>query len=150
MTCLKCGRTVPTNIFLCPECLAMPKKSAPPEPEPLQEELQEEKIQKLSHRKRRLQRWLAVFLVLSLAATTLLAATVYDLHRQYNRVSAQTSKINSLETAMEELKSELEQTNALSDTMRKTITENQKILNAYRAYTGLSPDKMTTVPLHKP
>lgn len=146
MNCLKCGRTVPDQILLCPECLSGNDTLAKAKIEPLQEEVQKAQIVKLRRNLRRVRRFLALFVVLALAATVMLTGQWYLMQQQSSRIETQTSRINSLETAMQELQSELEQANALNDTMNSALAEAQQALDAYEAYTGLSPDMMDFVP----
>ena len=150
MTCLRCGRTVPAHTLLCPECLAAPKKPAQVQPEPLQEEAQRQKLERLTRRKRRLQWWLALFIVLSLVAAALLVGSAYYLRRQNSRIAAQTSKINSLQTAMEDLQGALEQSNAVSAALQDTVKADEKIIKAYQSYTGLDPAQILITPPEEP
>ena len=61
MNCLRCGRTVPDQVLLCPECLSEKDKPVRAKIEPLQEELQKEQINKLRRKLRGLRRGLAIF-----------------------------------------------------------------------------------------
>lgn len=142
MNCLKCGRTVPDRTLLCAECLSVKKAPVPAEPEPLQEELQARKIEKLSRSRRRLRRWVAALVVLCILGLAVLGTAGYYVYRQNSRITAQTSRINSLETVVEELKDELAQSNAAADTLRDSIAEEQALIAVYEEYTGLSPDEI--------
>lgn len=146
MTCLKCGRTVPEHTLLCQECLDSRNTPAPAAQEPLEEELEFQRIQKLQRRARRARKWLAVFIVLCILGAAVLAGAAYYIYRQYNRLSVQTSRINSLETAITETKEELERANARSETQRETIAEAQAIIEAFEARTGLTTDDVLAEP----
>lgn len=146
MNCLKCGRTVPDGILICPECLAAAKAPVRTEPEPLQEELQKQKIEKLTKCRRRLKRWLAALIVLCVLGLAVLAGAAYYMMKQHSRLTAQTSRINSLETALEEEHSNLTQAEAANDTLRQSIAEERELIEAYEAYTGLSPEEITALP----
>lgn len=144
MNCLKCGRTVPEGTLLCTECLSAKKAPVRTEPEPLQEELQAQQIEKLSRSRRKLRRWVAALVVLCILGLAVLGAAGYYLYRQNSRISAQASRINSLETVVEELKGELEQSNATADALRDSIASEQELIGVYESYTGLSPDEIIT------
>lgn len=146
MNCLKCGRTVPDQILLCPECLSESKTPAKAKFAPLQEEVQKAQLVKLGKNLRLHRRLLAFFVVLTLAATVMLAEQWYLMQQQSSQIATQTSRINSLETAMQELQSELDQANALNDTMNSALAEAQQALDTYKAYTGLSPDMIDFIP----
>lgn len=147
MNCLRCGRTVPDQILLCPDCLAEKDKPVHAKIEPLQEEVQKEQIKALRKKNQRLRRRLALLVVLALAATALLAGQWYLMEQQDDRIAAQTSRINSLETAMQETKSELDQANALNDSMKDSLATAQQTIEQYQAVTGLTPEEVTTVPV---
>lgn len=146
MTCLKCGRTVPEDILLCSECLTAKKIPISNTPLALEEDILKQQIQKLSRFKRRSKRWLALFIVLFLLCAAALGGATYYVYKQYNRIIAQTSRINSLETALIEVKDELAQSNMLNDSLRDTVSRNQQFINAYEAYTNLTPDEVIDLP----
>lgn len=146
MNCLRCGRTVPEQILLCPECLAEKDKPVQAKIEPLQEEVQKEQIKTLRRKNRRLRRRLALFVLLALAASVLLAGQWYLMEQQEDRIASQTSRINSLETAMEETRSELEQANALNNSMKDSLATAQQTIAQYQSVTGLTPEEITTLP----
>ena len=144
MNCLKCGRTVPEGILLCTECLSVKKAPVPAEPEPLQEELQKQKIEKLTRSRRKLRRWVAALVVLCILGLAVLGAAAYYFNRQNTRITAQTSRINSLETVVGELKGELEQANTTIDALRDSIASEQELIGIYETFTGLTPDEIVT------
>lgn len=146
MNCLRCGRTVPDQILLCPECLAEKDKPVQAKIEPLQEEVQKEQIKTLRRKNRRLRRTLSLFVVLGLLSAALLASQWYYMEQQDDRIASQTSRINSLETAMEETRSELEQANALNESMKDSLATAQQTIEQYQAVTGLSPEEIATLP----
>ncbi|MBE6931828.1 MAG: hypothetical protein E7464_00390 [Ruminococcaceae bacterium] len=146
MNCLRCGRTVPDQILLCPECLAEKDKPVQAKIEPLQEEVQKEQLKKLRKKHTRIRRCLALFMVLTIAATILLAGQWYIMQQQSDRMAAQTSRINSLETAMQETQSELDQANALNDSMKDAIATAQQTIEQYQTVTGLTPEEIETLP----
>ncbi len=141
MNCLRCGRTVPDQVLLCPTCLT--EKDAPvrAERELLQEDLQKEQIKTLRRKLRGLRRSLALFVLLAIAATVMLAGQWYYMEQQSDRIASQTSRINSLETAMQETRSELEQANALNDSMKNALSDAQQKLDMYQEITGLTPEE---------
>ena len=141
MNCLRCGRVVPEKVLLCPTCLAEKDLPVQAEREPLQEDVQKEQIRKLRKSRRSLRRLLALFVVLALAATGMLGAQWHFMRQQSSRIATQTSRINSLETAMEETRSELEQAKALNDTMAAALSDAQQKLDIYQAFTGLTPEE---------
>ncbi len=147
MNCLKCGRTVPDTVLLCPECLQVKKRpTAQAKPQPMGEELWQELLEKYRRRLRRVRRWLGAFVLGAVAAALLLAGSWYYLQEQNDRLNAQTSRINSLETAMQELQKELEQANALNKTAQDALTDAQRKLDAYEAYTGLTGNEVYLLP----
>ena len=146
MNCLRCGRTVPDQILLCQECLAEKDKPVQAKIEPLQEEVQKEQIKTLRRKNRRLRRSLTLFVVLSLLSAALLASQWYYMEQQDGRIASQTSRINSLETAMEETQSELEQANALNESMKDSLATAQQTIEQYQSVTGLSPEEIATLP----
>ena len=145
MNCLKCGRTVPDQILLCPECLSKKDSPAQTKIEPLQEELQKEQIKKLRRKLRRLRQLLALFVLLALAAAAMLMGQWHLMLEQNSRIESQTSRINSLETAMQEIQSELEQANALNDTMKNALADARQTMDQYQTHTGLSPEEIAAV-----
>ena len=146
MNCLRCGRTVPDQILLCQECLAEKDKPVQAKIEPLQEEVQKEQIKTLRRKNRRLRRTLALLTVLSLLAAALLMAQWYFMEQQDDRIDSQTSRINSLETALEETQSQVEQANVLNESMKDSLTTAQQTIEQYQAVTGLSPEEIATLP----
>ena len=146
MNCLRCGRTVPDQILLCQECLAEKDKPVQAKIEPLQEEVQKEQIKTLRRKNRRLRRTLALLTVLGLLAAALLMAQWYFMEQQDDRIDSQTSRINSLETALEETQSQVEQANVLNESMKDSLTTAQQTIEQYQAVTGLSPEEIATLP----
>lgn len=144
MNCLKCGRTVPEHTLLCAECLTVRKSPAPEALALPHDVLLTQEVRKLTRSQRRLRHWVAVLLALSLAAAALLGGGVWYFYRQNSRITAQTSRINSLETAIEEKQHELEQANALNDTLHSSIAKEQELLTVYETYTGLTPDQIVS------
>ena len=71
----------------------------------------------------------------------MLGAQWHFMRQQSSRIATQTSRINSLETAMEETRSELEQAKALNDTMAAALSDAQQKLDIYQAFTGLTPEE---------
>lgn len=141
MNCLRCGRVVPDQILLCPACLAEKDKPVQAERELLQEDVQKEQIKALRKRLRGIRRRLAIFMLLAIAASALLVAQWYYMEQQSDRIASQTTRINSLETAMQETRSELEQANALNNAMNDALSEAQQKLDIYQAITGLTPEE---------
>lgn len=141
MNCLRCGRVVPEQVLLCPTCLSEKDKPVRVERELLQEDVQKEQIKTLRRKLRRLRRSLAFFALLAIAASAMLAAQWYYMEQQSDRIASQTTRINSLETAMQETRSELEQANALNDSMKEALSEVQQKLDLYQAATGLTPEE---------
>ncbi len=143
MTCLKCGRTVPEGTLLCAECRVQRPMATAPKPAPIREE---QLLPKLHRSRRRLRRWLAVSALVILCLIGLAAGLFHYLHEQNSRIAAQTSRINSLETAISDVQKELDQANALNDTLRGNMTNLQQALAAYETLTGLSPEEVTAAP----
>lgn len=141
MNCLRCGRIVPDQVLLCPTCLTGKDAPVRAEREPLQEDVQKEQIRKLRKSSKFLRRMLALFVALAVAATVVLVGQWRLMQQQSDRIASQTSRINSLETAMQETRGELEQARALSDSMADALYDAQQQLDIYQALTGLSPEE---------
>ena len=138
MNCLKCGRTVPDQTLLCPDCLKA-REYVVRAPEPTPEQSREQRIVQLTRSRRRARRWLALFVVLALAASALLAFGWTYVRQLEGRLSAQTSRINSLETVVSEQKSEME-------AMEKQYATQTEAIEAYKILTGLTPEQALTQP----
>ena len=146
MNCLRCGRTVPENTLLCADCLREREKPVRREPELSPEQTREKRFAALRRSRRRLRVWLALFIVFSLLASAALAGGVYYGRRLQRQLASQTSRINSLETVISEQQGQLEQANALNGTLRDTIDRDQKTIDAYQVFTGLTPDEIAALP----
>lgn len=151
MNCLKCGRTVPEKTLLCPECLRASKAAAAPKPMELpQEEILQANLKKQSHRVRRLRRGVAILVIFGILCAAALGFTGYYAIEQHRRLSTQISRINSLETVMEEQKAELEQAAAANAALRDSLSEQEAALDAYQTYTGLTPEEILSPPPEEP
>ena len=138
MNCLKCGRTVPEQTLLCPDC-QKERTYVARAPEPTPEQSREQRIAQLTRSRRRARRWLALFLVLALVASGLLTAGWFYTRRLTERLSTQTSRINSLETVVSEQQSEME-------AMEKRYATQTEAIEAYKILTGLTPEQVLTPP----
>ena len=138
MNCLKCGRTVPEQTLLCPDCLKARTYIARA-PEPTPEQNRELRIAQLTKGRRRARRWMALFLVLALIASGLLTAGWFYTRRLNERLTAQTSRINSLETVVSEQQSEME-------AMEKQYATQTAAVEIYQKLTGLSPEQALEPP----
>lgn len=138
MNCLKCGRTVPDQTLLCPDCLKT-REYVSRVPAPTPEESREQRIAQLTRSRRRARRWLALFVVLALAASALLTAGWFYTRQLNERLSVQTSRINSLETVVAEQQSEME-------AMEKQYATQTEAIEHYKILTGLTPEQALTQP----
>ena len=138
MNCLKCGRTVPEQTLLCPDCLKA-RTYVARAPEPTPEQSREQRIAQLIKSRRRARRWLALFLVLALAASGLLTAGWCYTRRLNERLTAQNSRINSLETVISEQQSEME-------AMEKQYATQTAAVEVYKKLTGLTPEQALEPP----
>ena len=138
MNCLKCGRTVPEQTLLCPDCLKV-RTYVARAPEPTPEQSREQRIAQLIKSRRRARRWLALFLVLALAASGLLTAGWFYTRRLNERLTAQNSRINSLETVISEQQSEME-------AMEKQYATQTAAVEVYKKLTGLTPEQALEPP----
>ena len=84
-------------------------------------------------------RWLALFLVLALAASGLLTAGWFYTRRLNERLTAQNSRINSLETVISEQQSEME-------AMEKQYATQTAAVEVYKKLTGLTPEQALEPP----
>ncbi len=146
MNCLKCGRTVAENTLLCADCLRERKAPVRREPELTPEQTREQRLAALQKSRRRLRRWLALFIVAALLATAALGGAYVYTRRLRRQLATQTSRINSLETVISEQEGQLEQTNALNNTLRDSIDRSQEAIDAYQILTGLTPEEVTSPP----
>ena len=142
MNCLKCGRTVPDNVFLCAECLRERVKPMRRELEITPEQSKEQQLEVLRKSQRSLRRTLALFVVAALLATAALGGAYVYTRRLRQQFISQISRINSLETVISEQEGQLDQANALNNTLRDKIDSDQKTLDAYEILTGLTPDEV--------
>lgn len=138
MNCLKCGRTVPEQTLLCPDCLKA-RTYTVRAPEPTPEQSREQRIAQLTRSRRRARRWLALFIVLALAASGLLTADWFYTRRLNERLTAQTSRINSLETVVSDQQKEME-------AMVKQYATQTEAIEAYKILTGMTPEEVLTPP----
>ena len=146
MNCLKCGRTVPDHTLLCADCLRERERPARREQEISPEQTREQQLALLRRSRRRLRRWLALFVAAALLATAALGGAYVYARRLRQQLASQTSRINSLETVISEQQGQLAQANALNNTLRDKIDSDQKTLDAYEILTGLTPDEVITPP----
>ena len=146
MNCLKCGRTVPDQTLLCADCLRKSAKPTRLEPDLPPEQTKEQQISALRRDRRRLRRWLALFVVAAMLASAALGGAYLYARRMRRQLASQTSRINSLETVISEQEGQLAQANALNNTLRDKIDSDQKTLDAYEILTGLTPDEVLTPP----
>ena len=138
MNCLKCGRTVPEQTLLCPDCLKE-RTYVARIPEPTPEQSRENRIAQLTKSRRRVRRWLALFVALALIASGLLTAGWFYTRELNERLTAQTSRINSLETVVSEQSSEME-------AMEKRYASQTEAIEVYKKLTGLTPEQALTPP----
>ena len=138
MNCLKCGRTVPEQTLLCPDCLKA-RTYVARAPEPTPEQSREQRITQLTRSRRRARRWLALFVVLALAASGALTAGWFYTRRLNERLTAQTSRINSLETVVSDQQSQME-------AMVKQYATQTEAIEAYKILTGMTPEQVLTPP----
>ena len=150
MNCLKCGRTVPDQTLLCADCLREREKPVRREPDIPPEQAREKQLATLRKSRRRLRRWLALFVVAAMLATAALAGAYVYTRRLRRQLASQTSRINSLETVISEQQGQLEQANALNNTLRSKIDSDQQTIDAYEILTGLTPDELNTPPASAP
>ena len=146
MNCLKCGRTVPDQTLLCADCLRERTMPVRREPELTPEQNREKQIALLRKSRRRLRRWLALFVLLALLASAAMGGAYVYTRRLRRQIASQTSRINSLETVISEQQGKLDQANALNNTLRDRIDNDQAAIEAYQTLTGLSPEEVTTPP----
>ena len=146
MNCLKCGRTVPDQTLLCADCLRERTMPVRREPELTPEQNREKQIALLRKSRRRLRRWLALFVLLSLLASAAVGGAYVYTRRLRRQIASQTSRINSLETVISEQQGKLDQVNALNNTLRDKIDSDQEAIDAYKILTGLTPEEVTTPP----
>ena len=146
MNCLKCGRTVPDQTLLCADCLRERTMPVRREPELTPEQNREKQIALLRKSRRRLRRWLALFVLLALLASAAVGGAYVYTRRLRRQIASQTSRINSLETVISEQQGKLDQVNALNNTLRDKIDSDQEAIDAYKILTGLTPEEVTTPP----
>ena len=147
MNCLRCGRTVPDQVLFCPECAqkAPPRRSlrrVDTDFDPNQEESSAE-VQGLRHRISRLHRWAAALALFSLVCLGLLGYGILRTSDERAQLAAQISKANSLQAAMDDLQEDLNAANALMDSMKNNLSENEAIISKYESRTGISPDELS-------
>ena len=146
MNCLKCGRNVPDQTLLCADCLREREKPTRREPDIPPEQARERQLASLRKSRRRLRAWLALFIVIALAATAALGGAYVYSRRLRRQLTSQTSRINSLETVISEQQGQLAQANALNSTLRDKIDSDQRTMDAYEILTGLTPDEVLSPP----
>ncbi len=121
MTCLRCGRTVPEQILLCPECRTPKKRLLDANSALTPEEQLQYQVSTLKKRTSRQKRRIVLLVVVCVLALTMLGFTSYTLWTQSARLASQNTLIKSQEAA---------------------IAEAQNTIAAYYRYTGLNPQEI--------
>lgn len=146
MTCLRCGRTVPDQILLCPECRAPKKQLRDANSAFTPEEQLQKKVTSLEKRTWRQKRRIILLVLVCLLAVALLGHAIHTLMEQNTKLSSQNTLINSQEAAIKEAQNEKEQDDLLIETQREQLTEARNIIDIYHRYTGLNPEEIPEVP----
>lgn len=141
MNCLRCGRTIPEQVLLCPECtrhnrLAPAKVPTPVDTYVNEDEVIRETAKKLRRSNRLLHRWVAAMILFAVISVGLLGYGIVTISARRDQLAAQITRANSLQTAMEDLQSELTAANALIESMSQIIAR-------YGSITGLSPEELS-------
>lgn len=144
MTCLKCGRTVPEGILLCADCRAVKIRTPLPMEISNEEQLQLT-LSKVTKSRRRLKRLWVTALVLFLLSFAGLAGMGHLHIKEQAQITSLNTKVNSLETALDDRKKALEQQEAVMETLRSEDDRQKKELEAYEAYTGIKPESVLLI-----
>ena len=145
MTCLRCGRTVPDQVLLCPDCRTPKKRLRDANSALTPEERLQKQVASLEKRTSRQKRWMILLILACVLSISLLGHAAHTLLKQNDRLSSQNTLINSQEAAIKEAQSALDQANLTIETQREKLTEAQNTIAEYYRFTGLNPQEIPAI-----
>ncbi len=139
MTCLRCGRTVPDQLLLCPDCRTPKKRQCDANSALTPEERLQKQVASLEKRTSRQKRRMLFLVLACLLSIALLGHAVHTLMKQNDRISTLNTKVNSQEAAIAKMQSELTQANLTVEAQREKLLEAENTIAEYHRSSAWNP-----------